>query len=99
MGLIDIAIDRLLETDPAAWLGYKLTEPQDLRTVGEAMDMIKTKAKMAIDSATRQTQDENKRLRAALEEIVTRPRKRHPMAIATEALTPKEATDADKENS
>ena len=69
MSLIKMAIGRLLETDPAEWLGYQLTEPQDPmpETVGEAMDMVKAKAKMAIDSATRQSHAENKRLRGALE--------------------------------
>ena len=52
-----------------------------------------------IDEYTAELKDENKRLREALEEIRTRPRKRHPMAIATEALTPKEAADADTKNS
>ncbi len=58
MSLIRVAIDRLLKTDPAAWLGHKLTETLDPipETVGEAMDMVKAKAKMAIDSATEQLQ-------------------------------------------
>ncbi len=60
MGLLKVAIDRLLTTDPAGWLGHKLTEPQDPmpETIGEAMDMIRTNAKMAIDSATEQLQAE-----------------------------------------
>ncbi len=58
MGLLKVAIDRLLTTDPAGWLGHKLTEPQDPmpETIGEAMDMVRTNAKMAIDSATEQLQ-------------------------------------------
>ena len=60
MGLLKVAIDRLLTTDPAGWLGHKLTEPQDPmpETIGEAMDMVRTNAKMAIDSATEQLQAE-----------------------------------------
>ena len=61
-----------LKTDPAGWLGYQLTEPQDPmpETIGKAMDMIKIKAKMAIDSATKQLQKENKQLREALKKAL-----------------------------
>ena len=63
----------------------------------KAISLVSDFCGFAVDDAIPALIDEIERLRDALEEIRTRPRKRHPMAIATEALNQKEATDADTE--
>lgn len=69
MGLIEMEIEKLLETNPAEWLAYKMVLPQMPETGGDAMEIVKKYTGMAIESATKSLKAENKRLKAKNKEL------------------------------
>ena len=71
--LMNVAVDLMLDKDPAEWLAYQMTLEQDPlpETVGEAMEMVKKKARQAIESATKQQAALCDQLAEALDEIAS----------------------------
>ena len=61
MGLIEMEIEKLLETNPTEWLAYKMVLPNIPETGGDAMDIVKKYTGMAIESATKSLETELKK--------------------------------------